>query len=57
MEKPKLDLNDLEVSSFDTSAQAISQPSTVLGPSIINPNDPTAATWCYICPVRTENCY
>ncbi len=52
MQKPKLDLNDLEVSSFATLAPQL--PGDVLIP---NPNDPTAATWCYICPVRTQDCY
>lgn len=53
MQKPKLDLNDLEVASFATLAPE--QPT--IGPLIPNPNDPTAATWCYICPVRTQDCY
>ena len=54
MQKPRLDLNDLEVSSFATVAPQ----EPTLGPIVIpNPNDPTAATWCYICPVRTQGCY
>ena len=52
MEKPKLNLNELEVTSFATSPLTIAPGST-----IINPADPTAATWCYICPVRTNDCY
>jgi hypothetical protein len=53
MEKPKLNLNELEVSSFATSPLTTAPSDTV----IINPADPTAATWCYICPVRTNDCY
>lgn len=54
MQKPKLELDNLEVTSFATSV-APSEPA--IGPSIISPGDPTAATWCYICPVRTQDCY
>jgi hypothetical protein len=53
MQKPRLDIEDLEVTSFATSPLAPSLP----GDTVINPADPTAATWCYICPVRTTDCY
>jgi hypothetical protein len=49
----KLNPEDLAVTSFETEAAAIGT-STII---IVNPNDPTAATWCYICPVRTNDCY
>lgn len=52
MEKPRLDIDELEVTSFATSSLAPSLPGT-----IVSPGDPTAATWCYICPVRTQDCY
>ena len=55
MDKPKLDLDELVVSSFATS-DAVA-PGTTVDTIIISPNDPTAATWCYICPVRTQDCY
>ena len=61
MQKPKLDLNDLEVTSFatlpGTGTIALPGPGTGLPTIIVNPGDPTAATWCYICPVRTQDCY
>lgn len=52
----KLNPEDLAVSSFETtpSANAGVNP---LEPIIISPNDPTAATWCYICPVQTQRCW
>lgn len=54
-QKPKLELDDLEVTSFATSGAAL-RPEPI-GTIIVNPGDPTAATWCYICPVRTQDCY
>jgi hypothetical protein len=49
-----LDLNELSVSSFETgSAAAISQPYEPI--RITTTNDPTAATFCYICPQETYN--
>jgi hypothetical protein len=56
MQKPKLDIDELFVSSFATSSEPAATSDTV-DSIIINPNDPTAATWCYICPMRTEDCY
>lgn len=54
--KQKLELDELEIESFATSA-AVLRPEPTIGTIIVNPNDPTAATWCYICPVRTQDCY
>ena len=51
----KLNLDDLAVSSFETAA-ATSQPYEPI--RITTTNDPTAATFCYICPQETYNsCY
>jgi hypothetical protein len=47
----KLNPEDLTVSSFETEATAIGTGTIV----IIKPNDPTANTWCYICPVETQD--
>lgn len=52
----KLNPEELTVTSFETSA-ASSQTDVVVGPSIQDPNDPTANTWCYICPAETERCW
>lgn len=49
----KLNPEDLTVSSFETAAAAPATGTIV----IVNPNDPTGNTWCYICPVRTNDCY
>ena len=57
MQKPKLDLDDLVVSSFATGPGAEAVPRQTVDTIIVDPNDPTAATWCYICPVHTEDCY
>jgi hypothetical protein len=54
MEKPKLQIDELEVTSFATSALAPSLPGDTV---IVTPGDPTAATWCFICPVRTQDCF
>jgi hypothetical protein len=51
----KLNPEELVVSSFETSAAAAG--AGALQPIIITPNDPTAATWCYICPAETERCW
>lgn len=48
MQKTRLDPDALEVTSFATAA-----PGDEIGPIIPDPNDPTAATWCYICPAET----
>ncbi|HEX6040185.1 hypothetical protein [Longimicrobium sp.] len=53
MEKPKLDLSELEVTSFATGSTTLPGIDTI----IISPADPTAATHCYVCPVRTNDCY
>lgn len=46
-----LNPEDLAVTSFAT------QPDDTK-PIIQDPNDPTANTWCYVCPAETErNCY
>jgi hypothetical protein len=52
VDKPRLDPEELVVSSFDTTAAesyAIARPTTL--------TDPTAQTYCFVCPVYTENCY
>ena len=54
MQKPRLDLDDLEVTSFATSPLVPTLPDDTI---IITPTDPTAATWCYVCPVRTQDCW
>jgi hypothetical protein len=53
----KLNPEDLNVSSFDTSADALNASAAVVtDPLTIK--DPTAATRCYICPAETQNyCY
>lgn len=56
MQKPRLDIDDLEVSSFATLPTAPVAPGPI-GTIVVNPGDPTAATWCYICPVRTQDCW
>ncbi|HEU4881874.1 MAG TPA: hypothetical protein VFT45_06510 [Longimicrobium sp.] len=50
----KLNPEDLTVSSFQTTGPeaAISKPLPTI---IVSPNDPTAATWCYICPVESQD--
>lgn len=64
----KLNPEDLFVTSFVASpSEAISaapgtglvfKPDTsIVGTIILSPADPTAATHCYICPVRTGDCY
>ena len=50
----KLNPEDLTVSSFQTTSPEATRSGT-LEPIIISPNDPTAATWCYICPVQTQD--
>jgi hypothetical protein len=51
----KLNPEELNVSSFDTSAEALDADAAVYGPIITR--DPTAATRCFICPAETYNCY
>ena len=49
----KLNPEDLDITSFETEiAQERSAGVTI----ITNPNDPTPATFCRICPVGTDNC-
>jgi hypothetical protein len=52
----KLNPEELDVTSFETSQPeaAASDPVKTI---IISPNDPTAATWCYICPQETYRCW
>jgi hypothetical protein len=56
----KLNPEELDVTSFDTTVDAVSDTDTsrvVLQP-ITTINDPTAATRCFICPPRTyDNCF
>jgi hypothetical protein len=49
----KLNPDDLDVMSFDTGPEE----AAVVGTTIINPNEPTPATYCRICPERTSDCY
>jgi hypothetical protein len=42
----KLHPEDLDVTSFDTGAEN----ADVVGPTTRDPNDPTPATFCRICP-------
>lgn len=56
MPRPRLNPDDLAVSSFETAApgdEAL-QPA----PTLPYTTDPTAATWCFICPpiTRDGNC-
>jgi histidinol-phosphate/aromatic aminotransferase/cobyric acid decarboxylase-like protein len=52
----KLNPEELTVSSFETTEGKLAPADTII---IVNPNDPTGSTWCYICPVRTNDaaCY
>jgi hypothetical protein len=50
----KLNPEDLVISSFETSDDELQ---FNIAPTIDNPNDPTPATWCRICPVGTGDCY
>ncbi|WP_420127780.1 hypothetical protein [Longimicrobium sp.] len=51
----KLNPEDLDVLSFDTTAEAVSgaEPSRLEPVTIATINDPTAATRCFICPPIT----
>jgi len=53
----KLNVDDLSVSSFETEPlSSLNQPDQ--GFTTGTTTDPTAATWCYICPQETYNsCY
>jgi hypothetical protein len=55
----KLNPEDLDVVSFDTTAEAVgTDPSREVLQPITTINDPTAATRCFICPPRTyDNCW
>lgn len=55
MQKLSLNPDSLTVETFATvRATAPKEPSII----IADPNDPTAATWCFVCPVETvENCF
>ena len=50
MQKTRLNPDALEVTSFQTA-----EADKDIGPIVTfpDPNDPTAATWCYICPAET----
>jgi hypothetical protein len=50
----KLNPEDLDVMSFDTGP---ANDELVVGPTTKNPNDPTPATFCRICPEGTSDCY
>jgi hypothetical protein len=50
----KLNPEDLDIVSFDTSAEAVSDTDTSRQ-IIVTTNDPTAATRCFICPAETYN--
>lgn len=49
----KLNPDDLDVMSFETGPDQ----EELIGVTIVNPNDPTPATFCRICPERTSDCY
>lgn len=50
LEKPvKLNTADLVVTSFETNDDVLT--------SLTDPTDPTPATYCFVCPVETENCW
>jgi hypothetical protein len=51
MHKSRLNLDELEVTSFDTTA------TFAYSPIIATPTDPTEQTHCFVCPVYTEGCY
>lgn len=44
---------ELEVTSFETTATG---DSTIIAPTIDNPNEPTPMTHCYWCPHETIGC-
>jgi hypothetical protein len=48
----KLNPEDLNVTSFDVEPEYQEDVATI----ITNPNDPTPATFCRICPEGTTNC-
>jgi hypothetical protein len=50
----KLNPEDLDISSFDTTAEALPGSDAVFRP-ILPTTDPTAATRCFICPAETYN--
>jgi hypothetical protein len=51
----KLNIDELEISSFATADAKTASGDTVI---IADPNDPTAATWCYYCPPETfDGCW
>ena len=49
----KLNPEDLTVSSFDTTPDAGDR----LQPITLTTNDPTAQTYCFICPPITYDCW
>ncbi len=54
----KLNPDELTVASFDTTAAAIEPTRPIVArPTTTLTGDPTAATWCYVCPVYTETFY
>jgi hypothetical protein len=48
----RLHPDDLDVTSFVIDPEQ----DAVIGTTTVNPNDPTPATWCRICPERTTDC-
>lgn len=50
----KLNPEDLDVMSFDTGAAG---DELAVGTIKTNPNEPTPATFCRICPEGTSDCY
>lgn len=51
MDKPKLNIDALEITSFETTSIDYASP------EILRPiTDPTAATRCFICPPITADC-
>ena len=51
----KLNANDVVVSSFETEERSVAQP--VTDPITIDPQEPTPATHCYVCPEDTPKCW
>jgi hypothetical protein len=50
----KLNPDELVVTSFETDAASAGRIQPI---TIETSNDPTAATWCYICPAYSEGCW
>ena len=56
MEKLKLDLEKLEVQTFDTTAESNLQGGTVFGFETVNLEDSCAVTYCPDCDVTATGC-